>query len=137
MYPHSYTRLHSERPVVLGQGALPRDGSEDAVPGSPEGDEERIALYPDSLPAGFLEGDTQEPLVLGEELAVPFAQAAHQERRALDVGEEKGEGSACAGDYPSVAKRDRSGELTRQPNGSRTRSMKPPSSRGPTSSSPP
>ena len=77
---------------------------------SPEGDEARVTLQADSLAAGLLEGSPQEHVVLGEHVAVLLAEATDEERRPLDVCEQKGEGSAYGLGHLWPGKPDRSGE---------------------------
>ena len=80
------------RPGVSGQVALGGHGSRDRVLRPPEGDEEGVPLRVDLPTPVRLEGRAQNPLVLGQHLPVAAGQLLEQLRRALDVGEEEGDG---------------------------------------------
>ena len=56
--------------------------------------EERVALAVHLAPARCGEGLAHDPVVLREDAAPPVAELLQQPRRALDVGEEEGDGAA-------------------------------------------
>jgi hypothetical protein len=79
---------------VLGERALAVHGGANGVPRARERVEERVALRVDLAAPGGLEDLAQEPAVVGHDLPVAIAEFLQQPRRALDVGEEKGDGPA-------------------------------------------
>jgi hypothetical protein len=82
------------RPAVRGECPLGREGSTDSILRPRKGDEERIALRVDLLTPGGLEGLSQDPVVLGQHVAVPVAKLLEQTCRSLDVREEEGDRSS-------------------------------------------
>ena len=92
--PHPHSDRGPFRPCLFGQRALCSDGCLDGVLRAAERDEERVALRVDLLAARLLEGPAQEPAVRREHVAVGVAQLPEEDRRALDVGEQKGHGAA-------------------------------------------
>jgi hypothetical protein len=74
--------------------------------GSPsERDEEGVALGVDLYAVVPLEGVAQHAPVLGERLRVGVAELVHQPRRALDVGEEEGDGAGRELAHPPIIRR--------------------------------
>ena len=63
----------------------------DGVRGACEGDEEGVALRVDLDAAVSRERLAERAPVLGEHVGVPLAELVQEPRRALDVGEEKGD----------------------------------------------
>src|SRR5262249_60508730 len=72
--PHPHTNVDTVRPGVCGERALGLDGRACGVSGSAKRDEERVALRVDLPSAVSLEGDAQEPAVLGQNGAVTPSQ---------------------------------------------------------------
>src|SRR2546426_11646429 len=79
---------------MLGESALRSRAGQCSVPRAAEGDEERVALGIDLLPAVLVECRAEDPAVLGQHLAVPVTELLEQAGRALDVREEGGDGPA-------------------------------------------
>ena len=84
---HSDTeRAVLERPLGVGR-------STQRVGRAREGDKERVALRVDLDAAVSGEGVAQDPTVLSENAGVGVAELVKEPRRALDVGEEEGDGA--------------------------------------------
>jgi hypothetical protein len=81
------------RPLVSRESALTVDRGCHGVLGASKRDEEGVALRVDLAPVVGGERLAQDPLVLLERLAVPLAELLQQPSRALDVGEEEGDGA--------------------------------------------
>jgi hypothetical protein len=91
--PHPHVR--AVRPPMAGQRPLNRDRCRHRISGAAEGDEERVALRVDHLAPMRGEDLAEQPLLVGQELAVPSpAQPFQQPGRALDVREQEGDGPA-------------------------------------------
>jgi hypothetical protein len=89
---HPHANGKAVRPREPDESSLRRDRGGDRISGPAESEEERVALSVD-LPA-FPFGDcrAQQSLVLREHVVVAAApEGLEQSRRALDVGEEKGD----------------------------------------------
>ena len=82
------------RPRMARERALRINGGADGVLRLPKGNEERVPLGVDLVPAGVLERGSQQPLVVGHHLRVAVSQPSQQLSRALDVREEESDG-AC------------------------------------------
>ena len=96
---HADADLSPAGPAVLGERALRPCGRTDGVAGSGEGDEEGIALRVDFVASRLGDRLAQQPVVVGQHLGVTrLSELVQEPRRALDVGEEKGDGSARGGD---------------------------------------
>ena len=83
-----YLLQHADNPVdwyPWGEEALAR---------ARERIEERVTLGVDLVPARLLKDLAQEPPVVGHDLPVFVAELLQKPRRALDVGEQKGDGAA-------------------------------------------
>ena len=76
------------------QVALGVDRRRDGVLGTPEGDEEGVALRVDLVTSVCGECRANDALVVGEHLRVAAAELLHERRRALDVGEQEGDRAA-------------------------------------------
>ena len=85
--PHAHTQPGVRKCLLRG------GGGGDCVRGSGERDEEGVALRVDFDATLLLDRLTDDPVVLGQDLGVPFPQLVEQPRGALDVGEEEGDGS--------------------------------------------
>ena len=94
MDAHADAKVHALVPRVFGQRALPGQGGVDRVLRPAERNEERVALRPDPLAAGLLEGRSKQTVMIREHLDPPVTQTARKHRRALDVAKEEGECSA-------------------------------------------
>src|SRR5215211_692208 len=77
---HAHPELDTLRPRVRSQPALAGDRRCDRVLCPPEGDEERIALAVDLVPAVLLERLAQDALVLSEGIRIALAQLLEQSR---------------------------------------------------------
>jgi hypothetical protein len=71
MDPDPHPHLRTLRPLLGGQGTLALDRRGDRVGGASEGDEERVALRVDHLAPVRGEDLAEQPLLVGEQLAVP------------------------------------------------------------------
>ena len=91
---HTHPQGRPVRPLVLSQGPLCGDRGGDRVPRPLEAVEERIALGVDLLAAPLAERVADQAAVLGKRAGVPFAELLEQLGRALDVGEDEGDGAA-------------------------------------------
>src|SRR6266849_9907622 len=91
MNAHAYTKLGAVGPDVLGKPALRCDRRRHRVLGATEGDEERVPLRVDLVAAVLGERLAQDPLVIGERVAVAISQLLEQLRRTLDVSKEEGD----------------------------------------------
>ena len=92
---HAHANLGAARPCVGGERPLALDGRAHRVARARERVEERIALRVDLVPAGALRrsraaGAGDRPTTC----AVVVAELLQQPRRALDVGEQEGDGAA-------------------------------------------
>jgi hypothetical protein len=91
---HAHPDRRTCRPVRLGQGTLRRRGGPDRIARLLERCEERVALTVDLDPARVGKRVPEDRVVRRERLAVPLvAELAEQLGRALDVGEEEGDGA--------------------------------------------
>jgi hypothetical protein len=80
---------------MSGQRTLDLDRRGEGVAGAAEGDEERVALRVDLLAPVRGEDLPQQPLLVGQQFAVPSpAELLEQPGRALDVREQEGDGAA-------------------------------------------
>jgi hypothetical protein len=94
VHSHSHLELGVGTPVLGRERRLRSDGRTDGGAGAVEDREERVALAVDSSPACRFEGPADQPVVRREELAVAIAaERLQQLRRALDVGEDEGDGA--------------------------------------------
>ncbi len=93
---HSDARLDAVRPLVAVERLLPCEGRGDGVLRPPEGNEERVSLGADAFPARLLEDAAQDPVMLGEHVAVLLAELADERRRAFDVCEQERVGAGHA-----------------------------------------
>ena len=75
-------------------GALGVDGRGDGVARAREREEEGVALRVDLDAAVLREALAHQPPVVGEDVGVAVAELLQQARRALDVGEDEGDGAA-------------------------------------------
>jgi hypothetical protein len=87
MQPHAYP----DRPAA--ECILPRLRARDGVRGAWKGDEERVALRVDLDASVSLERLAECAPVLREHVGVLLPELLQEPRRALDVGEEKGDRS--------------------------------------------
>ena len=117
-------QLDSLGPPLRGECALRRHGGLDRLLRPVEGDEERVAVGVEFSSTRLRPGRAQQLLVLPHDLPVAVPKPAQERSGALDVGEEEGDGRG-------------GGLVHRHATGSLARSRKPPSGRGPASSSPP
>ena len=85
----SDTNRGAPRPAGGSERLLRLDGRPDAVARPSIGEEERVPLGVDLLPAVLLEGGPDERVVLLEERSVFVSELTHEPRRALDVGEQE------------------------------------------------
>jgi hypothetical protein len=86
--------LRALRPLMRCQPALTGDRSQKGIFRTSEGDEERVALRVDLVATVLGKGFPQDPLVICERLAVALSSTLlDQLCRALDVGEEEGDGA--------------------------------------------
>ena len=90
---HPDPQLRALRPFVLGETPLCLDGCRHRFLRPPKGDEERISLCVDLVPELRCKRVAQDPLMLLQRLAVALAQLLQQPSRALDVGEQEGDGA--------------------------------------------
>jgi hypothetical protein len=70
------------------QGALAARRRCDRIPCAAKGNKERIPLIVDLLATSCLKRVAEQQLMLGQYIAVPFAELLQQLRRALDVREQ-------------------------------------------------
>ena len=91
---HAHAHVPSLWPVVLSERALRLDRRQQRVAGATEGDEERVALRVNDAAAVAVECLPQQPLVLGNHLAVAVAQLLEQASRSFDVCEQEGDRAA-------------------------------------------
>src|SRR5262249_56173075 len=78
----------------VGGCGLGREGAGSGVWGRGEGEEERVALRVDLLPARRAERLAQDAALAAEHLGVPVAELLQEGGRALDVREQEGDGAA-------------------------------------------
>ena len=91
---HANAQPHPGRPVVRGQRPLRRRRRQRGVAGSPEREEERVALRVHLPAPRGLEVLADEPAMLGHHLPVALAQLAQEHGRSLDVREDERDGAA-------------------------------------------
>ena len=91
---HAHPQGRPARPFVLGQRSLCGDRGGNRVPGTLEAVEERVALGVDLLASPRTERVADQAAVLGERIGVSVAELLEQLGRALDVGEDEGDGAA-------------------------------------------
>jgi hypothetical protein len=91
---HANAEHRLVRPCVPGERTLGGDGRRHGVPGALEAEEERVALRVDLLAAPRGERVADHPPVLGEGVRVAVAERLEELGRALDVGEDEGDGAA-------------------------------------------
>ena len=95
--PHPDPELAAVRPCVVRQGALAVARCDDRVARAGEADEEGVTLRVDLVPLERGEGLAQEPSVIVEHGGVRLgAEVSKQPRRALDIGEQEGDGPGGA-----------------------------------------
>jgi hypothetical protein len=87
--PHADAHLDAIRPGMAFEGALSVDRARHRVARARERHEERVSLRIDLAAAMCLEALAEDPLVVGQQLAVPVAEPLDELRRSLDVGEEQ------------------------------------------------
>jgi hypothetical protein len=95
VHPHPHLDFSlGAAPVRGGKARLRRDRGVERGPRAVEDGEERVALAIDSPAAGCGEGLADQAVMDCQELAVPVAaERLQQLRRALDVGEDEGDGA--------------------------------------------
>jgi hypothetical protein len=89
---HPHPHREPLRPPVGGQAPLGRHRGPDRRPRAGEDGEERVALGADLDPLPVPDGPAQEGRVLVPDRRVASAQLLEQPGRALDVGEQEGDG---------------------------------------------
>src|SRR6266571_233534 len=90
---HAHLYRHSFRPGMGAEGTLTSDRCRDGIGGARKGHEERIPLRVDLVTMEFEERGTQEGAAHFQEASVALTHLLEQARRALDIGEEQGDGS--------------------------------------------
>jgi hypothetical protein len=90
------------RPRMTRQRALSLLGRRERAVRVGEGDEEAVPLRVALAAVVSLEGGTQQPAVVAENLRVPLSEGVQQTGRALDVSEQ--ESDAARGELPHHAK---------------------------------
>ena len=100
---------HSDAQPRLSERLLRRGGGRNCVRGPSERDEEGISLRVDLDPAVLVDRLADDAMVPGQDVRVLVAELMEQLRRALDVGEEEGDGSGrqLSHSRPSEAPRGR------------------------------
>jgi len=98
--PRVDAHANADRP--LDECGLRLTGRYERVSRPREGDEEGVALSVDLDAAAPLERLAQRPSVIGERIRVGVAQLVEQLRRALDVGEEEGDGARRELTHPPI-----------------------------------
>jgi hypothetical protein len=88
---HADAYRDAVRPAVLGERLLNLGGGGDGIASVGERDEEAVALRVDDAAAVLVARLAHEPPVPGQNLCVAVTELVQQARRALDVGEEKGD----------------------------------------------
>ena len=91
---HTHPHLAALGPPVLRERTLRHDCGSQRRIGTPKGEEEGVSLGVDLPAAALLRCCADDPLVLGENLAVALPEVLEQPRRSLDVGEEEGDCAA-------------------------------------------
>ena len=91
---HPHAHLAAVGPFVRREPPLGRDRCSERRIRPREGEEEGIALRVHLAPLARLDGLPQDPLLRSENLAVAIAELPEQPRRAFDVREQEGDGSA-------------------------------------------
>jgi hypothetical protein len=91
---HPHLDLHSVRPLLLGERLLGVRGRLCRVTSSREDDEEGLGLAIDDDSAMLVECRLQQGSMFSDDILVALAKAMVELRRALDVGEEKSDGTA-------------------------------------------
>ena len=94
MQPHPHLYFRAFRPGVGGEAALSVNSRRDRVFSPTECRKERVALRVHLPAAVCRERRSQNALVLGTRLRIPWAQLLHELRRAFDVREEERDGAA-------------------------------------------
>ena len=95
--PHPDPEFAAIRPHLLRQGALAVARREDRVARASEADKERVTLCVDLVALVRGEGLAQEPSVFVEHGGIRLvAEITKQPRRALDIGEQEGNGPGGA-----------------------------------------
>jgi hypothetical protein len=89
--PHPHPHRFTVRPRLRRERALPGDCRGSRRRRARKGREERVALRVHHLAAVPLDCVAQDPLVLGEDVAVPAAEPRQQRGRSLDVREQEGD----------------------------------------------
>ncbi len=90
---HPHPHRDPLRPPVRAERPLPRDRRGDGRPGAREHREEGVALGAQVQAAGVPYRRSEQPVVILQDGAVVRAQTLHQPGRALDVGEQEGDGA--------------------------------------------
>ena len=98
MDPHPNADRAAEGSLRLARGL-------ERVRGPGEGDEEGVALRVDLDPTVPREGPAQDLPMRSERVCIRVAELAEQLRRALDVGEEEGDGAGGELAHPSMIAR--------------------------------
>jgi hypothetical protein len=91
---HAHAHLDALGPGLRRKRPLPGDRGSDRIACPRESDEEGVALGVDLATVVRVERRTKQALMLGEHLDIAAAQPRQQQRRALDVGEQKRDGPA-------------------------------------------
>ena len=91
---HAHAKGVSVRPRIRVEGTLRRDRRGNRVAGAFEAEEECVALRVDLLTPSGSEGVADHAAVLGKRVGVSVAELLEQLGRALDVGEDEGDGAA-------------------------------------------
>src|SRR6266540_620999 len=90
---HPDANLHSVAPRVRGERPLRCNGGRDGVPRTAEGDEKGVSLRVDLDAAALGERRPKKTAMFGKHVAVVLPQPFDELGRAIDVREEKGDGS--------------------------------------------
>jgi hypothetical protein len=93
VYTDPHAKLGALRPFGGREIALHFDCGRYGIRGAVEGGEVRVALRVDDLAAAGGTGNFDQATVLGPNVAIPDSEGSHEVRRALDVGEEEGDGA--------------------------------------------
>ena len=93
VHPHAHAQLLALRPRVRCQRPLRVDGGADGILHAAGRGEEGVALRVDLRAVVLGQGGADDPLVVGERRPVLVAQLLEHARRALDVGEQEGDGA--------------------------------------------
>jgi hypothetical protein len=93
VHAHAHAQVALGGPGMSAEGPLGGERGGDGRLRARKDDEERVALRVDLASACVGDRLPEQPLLVGEQVAVGVAQAFEQTSRAFDVGEEEGDGS--------------------------------------------